>query len=163
MIEYKANKGKDPTADPDDFRDLIKKSLHVDFDERKIMDMVRRLVKNYANNVAKKRVLSIHEKNTFGLSKMNNSNAHGDSVEVKLAGPQCFSEDAIFSKEIVGMGFDENFVKKGLKLLESSKRAELEEKWRKVKMAEIELYLKRADLVCEQTKLILDAMKTSEH
>ncbi|GMH07062.1 hypothetical protein Nepgr_008902 [Nepenthes gracilis] len=186
MIEYTAKKGRDPAADADDFREFIKRSLHVDLDKRQIMNKVRRLKKKYENNVKKNRSLSGHERDAFDLSKTiwgtkRNSNAvvinqddnnakpginlkaSGEDIDVKMAVPLNFPREIYFGKDIAGMGLDENIVKEGLKLLDSNKRAELDEKWRTLKLAEVELYLKRVDLVREQTRLILDAMKSAEH
>ncbi|KAG5548477.1 hypothetical protein RHGRI_013979 [Rhododendron griersonianum] len=61
------------------------------------------------------------------------------------------------------IGFDlsieEVVIKDGLELLSGSKKLEMTEKWRQFRVEEVELYLKRLDLVREQGKLVLEAMK----
>ena len=58
---------------------------------------------------------------------------------------------------------EDEIMKDGLELIGGSKKLELEEKWKKLREEEMELYLKRVDLIREQTKLILEAMKSSVH
>ncbi|XP_058195947.1 probable transcription factor At4g00390 [Rhododendron vialii] len=63
------------------------------------------------------------------------------------------------------IGFDlsieEVVVKDGLELLSGSNKLEMMEKWRQFRVEEVELYLKRLELVREQGKLVLEAMKKS--
>ncbi|XP_010241408.1 PREDICTED: STOREKEEPER protein-like [Nelumbo nucifera] len=54
--------------------------------------------------------------------------------------------------------FGEDIVKEGLGLMGSSKLKELEERWRKLHMEEIEMYLKRVDLFRDQLKMLFDAL-----
>ncbi|KAG4381026.1 hypothetical protein AAZX31_15G061200 [Glycine max] len=58
---------------------------------------------------------------------------------------------------------DEDDVKRGLELIEESKRAELRGKWKKLHHAEMELFANRSELIGEQTKLILEALRSSNH
>ncbi|XP_057472240.1 GLABROUS1 enhancer-binding protein-like [Actinidia eriantha] len=58
---------------------------------------------------------------------------------------------------------EDEIMKDGLELIGGSKKLELEEKWKKLREEEMELYLKRVDLIREQTKLVLEAMKSSGH
>lgn len=77
MINYVNEKGKDPVADVNDFHDFVKKSLHVDVNNKQVIAKVRRLRKKYENNVARaenqsKKVRSFsnpHEKKMYELSK----------------------------------------------------------------------------------------------
>uniref|UniRef100_A0A5B6YZZ7 Putative mediator-associated protein 1-like n=1 Tax=Davidia involucrata TaxID=16924 RepID=A0A5B6YZZ7_DAVIN len=55
-----------------------------------------------------------------------------------------------------------NLVMEGLSLIGSAKAKELEEKWNNFRIDEVELYLKRVDLIQEQTKSVLAAMKSSK-
>ncbi|XAR55418.1 hypothetical protein NMG60_11035485 [Bertholletia excelsa] len=55
-----------------------------------------------------------------------------------------------------------NFIKESMILIGSRKTKELEEKWKDLCMDEIALYLKRVELIQEQAKLVLDAMKASK-
>ncbi|KAI8525236.1 hypothetical protein RHMOL_Rhmol13G0214300 [Rhododendron molle] len=59
------------------------------------------------------------------------------------------------------VSIEEVVIKDGLELLSGSKKLEMMEKWRQFRVEEVELYLKRLDLVREQGKLVLEAMKKS--
>ncbi|KAJ0686553.1 putative transcription factor GeBP family [Helianthus annuus] len=55
----------------------------------------------------------------------------------------------------------EEIVKAGLELVEGSKRVELEAKWMKLKEEELELYVKRMELLKEQALIVLEAVRSS--
>ncbi|GMP66962.1 hypothetical protein CsSME_00027105 [Camellia sinensis var. sinensis] len=55
-----------------------------------------------------------------------------------------------------------NLLKDGMSTIGSAKAMELEEKWKIFRQEEVALYLKRTELIQEQTKLILDAMKSAK-
>ncbi|KAK1422626.1 hypothetical protein QVD17_17912 [Tagetes erecta] len=76
MINYVNEKGKDPLADVNDFHEFVKKTLHVDVNDRQVLTKARRLKKKFENNVArvesKGKVRSFsnpHEKKMYDLSK----------------------------------------------------------------------------------------------
>ena len=52
-------------------------------------------------------------------------------------------------------------IKKGLEFVEASKKDEFEKKWKKLQVLEAYFHRKRAELVYEQTKTILEAYGTS--
>lgn len=56
---------------------------------------------------------------------------------------------------------EEEIVKAGLDLVEGSKREELKEKWKKLKMQELQLYVQRMELVKEQAAIVFEAMNSS--
>ena len=55
------------------------------------------------------------------------------------------------------------FVKSNLSLVGSSELKELDSKWKKQNAAEVEVFLGRIDLIREQTRMVLDAMKPSKN
>ncbi|XP_076881015.1 GLABROUS1 enhancer-binding protein-like [Bidens hawaiensis] len=55
----------------------------------------------------------------------------------------------------------EEIVKAGMELVEGSKRAELEAKWKNLMELELELYVKRMELLKEQALVVLEAVKSS--
>ncbi|KAJ0507650.1 putative transcription factor GeBP family [Helianthus annuus] len=76
MIDYVEEKGKDPLADVNDFHEFVKRSLHVDVNDRQVLTKARRLKKKFENNavrvVSKGKVRSFsnpHEKKMYELSK----------------------------------------------------------------------------------------------
>ena len=186
MIEYAVKNRMDPAvADMNAFHDFIKKSLHIDATKTQLSDKVRRLRKKYGNNLGKKKYnpTKPHELEAFELSKKiwgseepksngaSKSNQKGKSelvsapVEAERAE---IDPKAGISVSLSGIiGFDkslpEHVVKLGLALIPESKKAELEEKWKNLNIAELELFVKKSQLVSEQSKLILEAIKSSDH
>ncbi|KAK7339453.1 hypothetical protein VNO77_20121 [Canavalia gladiata] len=73
------------------------------------------------------------------------------------------SEMSRFQNSLGVYGMDEDEVKRGLELMEESKRVELEAKWKQLRAAELKLFMNRALLVGEQAKLILEAIESSNH
>ncbi|KAF3451630.1 hypothetical protein FNV43_RR07725 [Rhamnella rubrinervis] len=73
------------------------------------------------------------------------------------------SEMVSFDKSFGLLGLPEHVLKRGLDMIVESKRVELEEKWKKLNLAELELYARRSQLISDQAKLILDAYKSSDH
>ncbi|KAB2637515.1 mediator-associated protein 1-like [Pyrus ussuriensis x Pyrus communis] len=90
-----------------------------------------------------------------------------EATKVDLGLNPCSSEGL---SEVIGfdkcfreLGLPEGVVKQGLELIGESKRADLKEKWRKLHVAELELFVKRSELMRDQTKVILEALKSSGH
>lgn len=54
------------------------------------------------------------------------------------------------------------FLKENMSLIGSSKAKELDIKWRNLQVEELELYSKRMELITEQSKLLVDAVKSSK-
>ena len=54
---------------------------------------------------------------------------------------------------------DERVIKRGLKLIDEEKKVELEERWKEVELAELEVFVKRTELIKDQARLILEAYK----
>ncbi|WCJ34900.1 DNA-binding storekeeper protein-related transcriptional regulator [Euphorbia peplus] len=62
----------------------------------------------------------------------------------------------------VGLSSMEDYViKRGLDMVDEVKKSEMEEKWRKLHVAELELFLKRNQLISEQAKLMLASYKSA--
>eukprot|EP00262_Sarcandra_glabra_P013786 TRINITY_DN388_c1_g1_i1.p1 TRINITY_DN388_c1_g1~~TRINITY_DN388_c1_g1_i1.p1 ORF type:complete len:435 (+),score=127.89 TRINITY_DN388_c1_g1_i1:88-1392(+) len=74
---------------------------------------------------------------------------------------EMFKEHVDLNKSLNVSVLSDNLLKKGLSLLESSKVKELVEKWESLQIMELEVYLKGVNLVRDQTKMILDALKKS--
>lgn len=73
------------------------------------------------------------------------------------------SEMFRFDKCVGLSGLNEDVVKRGVELIGESEKAELEGRWKKLQLAELELFLKRAQLIDYQARLILEAYKSSHH
>jgi hypothetical protein len=70
-----------------------------------------------------------------------------------------------FDKSMGVPGLEESVIMRGLEFIGKDKRAELEERWREVEMAELEVFVKRSELVRDQARLIWEAYKkeASDH
>ncbi|XP_004485664.1 GLABROUS1 enhancer-binding protein-like [Cicer arietinum] len=60
-------------------------------------------------------------------------------------------------------GLNENVAKKGLELIENSKRVDLEDKWKELQIVEMELFLERAQLIRDQTSALVKVQKKSSN
>ncbi|KAI5330993.1 hypothetical protein L3X38_021119 [Prunus dulcis] len=82
------------------------------------------------------------------------------------ADPKCkhnLSEVIGYDKGFRELGLPEGVVKQGLELIGGAKRAELKEKWKKLHVAELDLFVKRNELIRDLAKVILEALKSSKH
>ncbi|GFS29838.1 hypothetical protein Acr_00g0008750 [Actinidia rufa] len=68
-----------------------------------------------------------------------------------------------FNRSIGGLGLEEQIIKDGLEMIRGAKKLELNVKWEQLRVKEVELYLKRLDLIREQAMLVLEALKSSGH
>ncbi|KAI5399807.1 uncharacterized protein LOC127092376 [Lathyrus oleraceus] len=59
------------------------------------------------------------------------------------------------------MRMDVNVLKRGMELIGESEREELEKRWKKLKIQEAEVFVKRAELAVDQGRLILKELKRS--
>ena len=66
-------------------------------------------------------------------------------------------------KFLLGKTAMEDFViKNGLDMIGGSEKVELEQRWKKLHIAQLELYIERIELVKEQAVLVLESLKSSE-
>ncbi|KAF3945975.1 hypothetical protein CMV_027704 [Castanea mollissima] len=88
----------------------------------------------------------------YGEKKME---IDGDSGSGSGSG-SCLNGMLRFDKSV---WLDERVIKRGLKLIDEEKKVELEERWKEVELAELELFVKRTELIKDQARLILEAYK----
>lgn len=185
LIDCKSKIGCDPSVDPAAFHDFIKKSLHIKVSTNQLKDKIRRLKKKYLNNSKKGEngedpVFSRpHDCKSYELSKkvwdgdatVSNGVDKPKTKSKKIINstpltknPDEFDSSCVeklLSHSVSDLG--ESFVKKNLTLIENPKlKKELEDRWKKLKVAEMEVFLQRVELIRDQTKLILDSIKSSE-
>lgn len=90
--------------------------------------------------------------------------ADKSEASLKPCASQSVWSDVIgFDKGFKELGLSETIVKQGLELIGGSKQAELKDKWNKLHVAELELFVKRTELMRDQAKLIVEAFKSSDH
>ncbi|KAK2644261.1 hypothetical protein Ddye_019456 [Dipteronia dyeriana] len=71
-------------------------------------------------------------------------------------------EKFLFDSSLGVAGFEDYVVKNGLAVIRGSKKTELEQRWKKLHIAQLELYVERIDLVKEQALLVLGSLKSSD-
>ncbi|KAM7500900.1 hypothetical protein LguiA_025314 [Lonicera macranthoides] len=79
-------------------------------------------------------------------------------VENNVAPPQSFQMSTSTVEAPLGV---ERIIRDRLMLIEGSKKMELDEKWKRLHLEEVELYLRRVELIREQTSLVLESLKSA--
>ncbi|XP_057445580.1 STOREKEEPER protein-like [Lotus japonicus] len=181
LAEFISKTGNDPLKYGDAFYDFMKDSLQVNSNTKHLMQKVRRLKYKFLNHVDG----TYFHKDHFDLCKIiwgspeakpkvkAKSTSKSKSTNTAAAEEKPNSEQGVDSDvllrslmigyENMGVKLNEDVVKKGLELIGASKRAELAGRWKKIEVAELELFAKRAQLIEEQTRLILEANKSSNN
>ncbi|XP_022717451.1 probable transcription factor At1g61730 [Durio zibethinus] len=83
-----------------------------------------------------------------------------DPMEVDKKGSK--SLGSLFDKRFGVAGLEEEVLKHGLDMIDGETRAALDAKWRKLQIAELELFLQRNELVKEHAKLMLEFYKSED-
>ncbi|KAE8681142.1 oxygen-evolving enhancer protein 3 [Hibiscus syriacus] len=84
----------------------------------------------------------------------------GEPMEVDIKWPK--SSGSLFDKKSGVGSLEDEVLKQGLDMVGEEKRASLKEKWRRLQIAELELFLERNELVMEQAKWMLEFYKSQE-
>ncbi|KAJ0083080.1 hypothetical protein Patl1_10985 [Pistacia atlantica] len=184
LIDFTTKKGMDPYQDTNAFHDFIKKLLHVDVTKTQVMDKIRRLKKKYENNLGRgkkgedRTFSKLHERQAYDLSKKlwgNESTSGVLESAAKSNGKSKKNQNQKGSRAKEGekmdidndkkgsLSLEEFVINQGLDMIGGAKKAELEERWKKLQIAQLQLFVERNDLIKEQTKFILEAMKSSSH
>lgn len=170
MIDYVAKRGLDPSGDMNSFHDFIKKSLQIDCSKTQLADKVRRLKKKFENNSAKKKKnLNPHEGKVFELSKRiwDPPKANGPSQRGNTSRTLAFKDVEKLDIDWL-LGVDKclevfGLPRGGLDLISEPKKAEFEAKWKKIQVAELEVFVEKIQLLSDQAKLIVEEMKSADH
>ncbi|KAL5839718.1 hypothetical protein ACOSQ4_012326 [Xanthoceras sorbifolium] len=72
-------------------------------------------------------------------------------------------EKFLFDKSLGVAGLEDYVVKNGLDMIGGSKKTELEQRWKKLHIAQLELFVERIDLVKEQAVLMLESLKSADN
>ncbi|EOY13716.1 hypothetical protein QUC31_002408 [Theobroma cacao] len=108
----------------------------------------------------------------------SNGKTKGNTKALPVVKPEIFSPEknvepmdldkksksvaSFFDKSIGLAGMEEKILKNGLEIIGAEKRAALEEKWRKLQIAELELFLQRSELIKEEAKMLLEFYKSED-
>ena len=60
-------------------------------------------------------------------------------------------------------GLNEDVIRRGFESVEALKKTEFEEKWKNLQLLELEFFVKRAELIRDHSKLVLEAYRSSNH
>ncbi|XP_019150127.1 PREDICTED: probable transcription factor At1g61730 [Ipomoea nil] len=185
MIEYTEKENGDPYTDLDAFHDFIRKSLHFTVSKTQVQNKMKRMRKKYINNAGKgkKSFSKPHEQKTYQVSrkvwgkgdeKMEDSSqvtvvhalmAYNGSAKINKNSMKKAPvvEDAIetpVAAAAASSGWKNSLSKnKGAIVIGEEKRREIEKKRKAVVVAEINLFLTELELIQEQVKATLGAMK----
>ncbi|KAM5558291.1 GLABROUS1 enhancer-binding protein-like [Rosa sericea] len=170
MNEYTMEKRLDPSADVNAFLNFIRGKLKLNVSKSQLQDKIRRMKKKFENIVNNKyKPTNPHEWAAFELSK--NVWGDGEDLAGKVEQLKSSGNSQNMLREVLGFdnGFkelrlSETIVNQGLEWIEESKCAELlKDRWNKLHVAELELFVMKAELMRDQAKLILEALKSSNH
>ncbi|XP_030948942.1 probable transcription factor At1g11510 [Quercus lobata] len=157
MLDYKNVHDSDPGADAAAFYDFVKNSLQITVTKAQLIDKMKRLRKKYRNNAGRGKkgkdptFSKPHERNTYELSKKIWGCAAADG-----ASGRCLNGMLSFNKNVV---LDESLIKSGLELIGQQKRQELEERWKRLELAKLQMLAAHAELFRDQANLIPEAFK----
>ncbi|KAL4318593.1 hypothetical protein GQ457_18G011160 [Hibiscus cannabinus] len=190
MLEYYDKKGVDPCADMNAFYEFVRKMIQADVTKAHLMDKIRRLRKKFENNAGKSKMgehwifSKPHEQKAFQLSRKiwgtegiygkiepssarSNAKPKGNDKEVERGErmnvdneKRCKNLYSLMDKRLGVAGLEEEVLKNGLDMIGEEHRAVLEGKWKKLRIAKLELFLERCDLIKEHAKLMLESYKS---
>ncbi|XP_044510181.1 probable transcription factor At1g61730 [Mangifera indica] len=155
-IEFSSKKGVDPTAlgHRTLFFNFIKQSFSNDYSKRQLVKKLKSLKKKFQSNFVKgKAIATPHQNKLFELSLSlwgsNKANCTSGKEVSKI----------ICKKLNIWLG--KNVVREVIKHKGEGKMLELLRQWKEVEEMELELSLKRAELVMFETQIMLDKYKKS--
>nr|KYP48461.1 hypothetical protein KK1_029836 [Cajanus cajan] len=182
MVDFTSKTGQDPLkfTNASAFHDFMKKLLHVEVTSNQLKEKVRRLKKKFETTAGKGKngeaptFSKPHDQKAFELSKKVWGSEQGLGAVAIANGPvekpksngsvaKSPKKKESSSRNKRGVLLNEDAVKMGLELIGESKRAELEEKWRKFRLAEMKLFVDRQLLIAEHTRLIVEALESSNN
>ena len=180
MLDYTALRGADPAADATAFFEFVKKGKDPTFSkphEQKTYELSKKIWgsveaatetekakdNNNSNNNSNKNqkgnslIRSLKEELTESSPVLYK---YGEKMEIDgdsgSGSGSCLNGMLRFDKNV---WLDERVIKRGLKLIDEEKKVELEERWKEVELAELEVFVKRTELIKDQARLILEAYK----
>ncbi|KAL3740511.1 hypothetical protein ACJRO7_021743 [Eucalyptus globulus] len=186
LLEFSARKKENPVYDWGDIYKFISRDLETFYTKHQVRNKVYTLKSKYRDWVRlgkKKQGMSPDELAAYRLSRKlwrdevkgeSSGRSNGDGKAERgdrMALAALKAELLVFDRMPEGMGsgflsevkrfgavgVDEEFLRAGLGLIEREKRAELEERWRKLQMAELAALAERAELIGLVAEAILEA------
>lgn len=151
-----------PNADLNRFHSYVSGSLQGDFNRTQIREKLRALKTKYINNAKnnRKSMWKHHDRVLFDLSNI----IWNEPVARKTEGIGCdISTTSVRSKviEFFKLNLGPDLVIKNAHLVSSEMSEDLEKKWLQVAKGELELLISKYDLVNEEARAHIEAMKKS--
>ncbi|KAJ6751132.1 hypothetical protein OIU85_001633 [Salix viminalis] len=179
IIDFTEKKGYDPSKDMNAFYDFIKKSLHFDVSMTQLKDKISRLKKKFENHVKGSIKANGRKYESGNTLNNNNKTANGkqleasnpelgmdvreeDRVEVEMGRGSSVKSVLKFDSGVSVGRMEDYIVRMGLNFVHGTEKEKMEEEWRKLHVAELELFLKRNELIREQANLMLASFKTEK-
>ncbi|KAG6414258.1 hypothetical protein SASPL_126976 [Salvia splendens] len=167
MIDYLATYKTDPTQDIDVFHSFIKEDLQADGSRTQLLDKIRRMRKKFERKIKNGREMTFskpHEHSVYDLSKMIWGNKE-KAIVVRGSSSKKESEEVLEKKRKRvnlnnrgAMTVEERMLMDGGNLFESGQGRKGEKEWKKLRVEELQNYLKHLEVRVAQTKLVLGAM-----
>ncbi|KAG6414382.1 hypothetical protein SASPL_127104 [Salvia splendens] len=172
MIDYLAKYKTDPTQDIGMFHSFIKEELQTYGSQMQLLDKIRRMKKKFEKKIKNGKEMTFskpHEQSVYDLSKMIWGNKEKpvvvNSGMVRRSDRKKESEKAVEKKKRRvdlnypgAMTMNEKLLMDGGDLFESGQGLNGEKEWKKLRVEELQNYLKQLEVRVAQTKLILAAM-----
>ncbi|KAK2642470.1 hypothetical protein Ddye_024233 [Dipteronia dyeriana] len=135
--------------------------------EQKAYDLSKKVWGGEGGEVETARKTQNHRGSSKQLaaSKVESVNGPKDVEKMDVDNDKELSLDVekfLFDNSLGVAGFEDYVVKNGLAVIRGSKKTELEQRWKKLHIAQLELYVERIDLVKEQALLVVESLKSSD-
>ncbi|KAF7807805.1 putative transcription factor [Senna tora] len=184
MIFFMDKMGLDPCKQINQFHDFVKEFIQSDVGKDQLLSKIQRMKKNYLSvvtNISRNgddpSLSKSHNKEVFNLSKKiwgiegengrtaksnkkdEKNQKKGSTVNHNISSTLAFIETIRFDKHLRLSGLCQDNLMKGLELLEPSQRAALDSEWFYLQDAEMDIFIKRMDLMRNQTAMIKKALR----
>ncbi|XP_047942825.1 probable transcription factor At1g11510 [Salvia hispanica] len=172
MINYLAKFKTDPTKDINMFHSFIKEDLQADCSRTQLIDKIRRMRNKFDKKIKNGKEITFskpHEQTVYDLSKTIWGNKEKPIVvisgAVRRSANKKESEEVVPKKRMRvnsnyrgAMTMEEKMLMNGEDLFESGQGLKGEKEWKKLRVEEVQNYLKHLELKVAQIKLVLAAM-----
>ncbi|CAJ2666074.1 probable transcription factor At1g61730 [Trifolium pratense] len=158
LADFLSKTGKDPLKHAADFHYFMQeeKSFRSDLSNMQIKRKVRTLKDKFEKSQI---FTKPHDKKAFKLFnkiiwRNNDENEAGEENRMDVEGSVAYILNEIFRFD-GDIALSKDDAKKGLESIDESLRAEMEEKWRKLRMDEMNLVVTRAQYAKDRARLVL--------
>ncbi|XP_050386454.1 probable transcription factor At4g00390 [Argentina anserina] len=105
----------------------------------------------------------LKEPGSVGVGVLNGSGGFVKGLNQGGAFVKGLNENGGFLKGLNELGGWEDFVNQDMKLVDEAKSADVSGKWKELHLLELELFIKKTQVMGDQAKLILEALKSADN